>query len=272
MGTTIDNVISNISIEPVTGYTGAEIKNVDLSADLDDAVYEDIRNALYRYGVIFFRDQHLTPEQYVAFGTRFGEVSVSKSMPTHPEHPLINQLIRQPDQARVIGEVWHHDQAYRDNPTFGTILYGKAVPAFGGDTAFINMAAAFDELSDGLKDTLRTLRAVHAHARNQITKDPVEIAKRPEVAVHPVVIKHPHTGREALYVSPGYTERFEGWTEAESAPLLNHIYQHAMRPEFGCRFRWENNSIAFWDNRLVWHYAVNDYYGCKRVMHRLVVG
>src|SRR5690606_16348419 len=111
MGTTIDNVISNISIEPVTGYTGAEIKNVDLSADLDDAVYEDIRNALYRYGVIFFRDQHLTPEQYVAFGTQFGEVSVSKSMPTHPEHPLINQLIGQPDQARVIGEVWHHDQA-----------------------------------------------------------------------------------------------------------------------------------------------------------------
>ena len=263
---------STITITPVTGYTGAEITGVNLSAELDAPTYVEIQAALHEYGVIFFRDQHLTPEQYVAFAAQFGEVSVSKSLPTLPDHPMINQLVRNPDQTRVVGEVWHTDQAYRESPTFGTILYSREVPAYGGDTAFINMAQAYDELSEGLKKTLDGLRAVHLHSRNQINRDPIELAKRPESATHPVVTTHPHTGRKALFISPGYTDRFEGWTEAESAPLLNYLYQHAMKPEFGCRFRWENNSIAFWDNRLVWHYAVNDYYGVRRVMHRLVVG
>lgn len=261
-------------IEPISGFTGAEISGVDLSAAPSDAVYAQIRAALNKYGVIFFRDQDLTPQQYVEFGGRFGTVSVSKSMPTVPGHPLINLLVRTPEQKNVIGEVWHTDQAYRDEPTFGTILYGREVPAYGGDTAFINMAKAYEDLSQGLKNTLDTLNAVHLHALNQRGRGSLqsEVDKRPEKAVHPVVVAHPETGRKALFVSPGYTSQFEGWSEEESKPLLDYLFQHAQKPEYGCRFRWKEGSIAFWDNRQVWHYAVNDYFGVRRVMHRLVVG
>lgn len=266
---------ADVTVTPVTGYTGALIGGVDLSQPMDDATYRTVRDALNTWGVIFFRNQELTPEQYLAFGARFGEVSVSKALPTVPGHPLINELVRDPSpQKIVVGEDWHADQSYRDNPTFGTILYAKTVPVFGGDTAYINMAAVYDSLSDGLKETLEGLRCVHVHARNQRASgmDPAAVAKRPEVAVHPVVTTHPETGRKSLYVSPTYTERFEGWSEAESAPLLDYIYRRALEPKFGVRFHWENGSIAFWDNRTVWHNAINDYSGVHRVMHRLVVG
>lgn len=265
---------SQLVIEPVSGFTGAEIGGVDLSSVPHASVYAQIRAALNKYGVIFFRDQELTPAQYVEFGGRFGTVSVSKSMPTVPGHPLVNLLVRTPEQKTVVGEVWHTDQAYRDKPTFGTILYGKEVPAFGGDTAFINMAKAYEDLSEGLKKTLDSLSAVHLHALNQRSRGSVqaEIDKRPEQAVHPVVVAHPETGRKSLFISPGYASHFDGWSVEESAPLLNYLFQHAQKPEYGCRFRWKAGSIAFWDNRQVWHYAVNDYFGVRRVMHRLVVG
>ena len=265
---------SRVTVVPVTGYTGAEIRDVDLSQPMDEVTYQEIRNALNVHGVIFFRGQELTPQQYLDFGARFGEVSVSKALPTVPGFPQINLLVREPEKQKfVVGEDWHADQSYRDRPTFGTILYGREVPAWGGDTAYINMAAVYDSLSDGLKETLEGLRGVHVHAFNQKRiMDPEAIAKRPEVAVHPVVTVHPETGRKSLYVSPTYTERFEGWSAEESAPLLNYIYQQALKPQFGCRFHWEKGSIAFWDNRTVWHNAINDYSGVRREMHRLVVG
>lgn len=264
---------NDVSVTPVTGLTGAEIAGVDLSRPLDDATVATIKGALDTHGVIFFRDQDLTPDQYLAFGSLFGEISVSKALPTVEGYPLVNELIRQPEaQPNITGGVWHADQTYRDDPTYGTMLYAKQVPPYGADTAYINMQAAYEHLSDGLKQTLEGLNGVHVHAHNQKGRTPEEIAKRPEVAVHPVVTTHPNTGRKALYVSPGYTARFEGWTDEESAPLLNFLFQHALRPEFGCRFRWQEGSIAFWDNRQVWHYAVNDSTGHLRVMHRLVIG
>lgn len=262
-----------LSVTPVTGLTGAELTGVDLSEPLNVATVQAVRDALATHGVIFFRDQKLTPEQYLEFGNLFGEISVSKALPTVAGHPLINELIRSPDaQPNITGGVWHADQTYRDEPTYGTMLYSLQVPPYGADTAYINMQAAYEHLSDGLRETLEGLNGVHVHARNQKNRTPEEIAARPEVAIHPVVTTHPETGRKALYVSPAYTERFEGWTEEESAPLLNFLFQHSLRPEFGCRFRWQDGSIAFWDNRQVWHYAVNDSTGHLRVMHRLVIG
>lgn len=265
--------IQGLSVVPVTGMLGAELSGVDLSQPLDQATIKAIKGALNQHGVIFFRDQDLTPEQYLEFGGHFGEISVSKALPTVAGHPLINELIRRPEaQPDVVGGVWHADQTYRDEPTYGTMLYGLQVPEYGADTAYINMQAAYEYLSEGLKQTLGNLKGVHVHARNQKNRTPEEIAARPEVAVHPVVTTHPETGRKALYVSPGYTVRFDGWTEEESTPLLNFLFQHALRPEFGCRFRWRKGSIAFWDNRQVWHYAINDSTGHLRVMHRLVIG
>lgn len=266
-------VEQELEVRKVTGLTGAELHGVDLSKPLSDKTIAQIKEALATHGVIFFRNQDLTPRQYLDFGSHFGEISVSKALPKVEGHPLINELVRQPEaQPNIVGGVWHADQTYRDEPTYGTMLYGRTVPPYGADTAYINMQAAYEHLSDGLKETLEGLKGVHVHARNQKNRTAEEIAARPEVAVHPVVTVHPDTGRKALYVSPGYTERFEGWTEEESAPLLQFLFQHALRPEFGCRFRWEQGSIAFWDNRQVWHYAVNDSTGHLRVMHRLVIG
>jgi taurine dioxygenase len=269
---------NRIEIEPVSSALGAEISRVDLSTPLADATYLEIRQALSEYGVIFFRDQKLTPEQYVAFGERFGELKVSAVIPLLPGHPKIAELRKEPDQRTNIGDKWHTDQAYRDVPTMGTILLAREVPARGGDTLFINMSSVFETLSEGMQRTLEGMRALHSHAfilQNAGAHGSdhrfVDIEKGNEVAVHPVVTRHPETGRKVLFVNPGYTVRFEGWTQSESESLLNYLYQRAQRPEFGCRFRWREGSIAFWDNRQTWHYAANDYHGQRRVMHRLVV-
>jgi taurine dioxygenase len=155
----------------------------------------------------------------------------------------------------------------------GSMLIARRVPSAGGDTLFVNLSAAFDALSDGLKQTLRGLRALHssANARGPATRRAELNFAAPDEAIHPVVGRHPETGREVLYVNPHYTMRFDGWTTDESKPLLNVLYAHALRPEFQCRFRWEVGSVAFWDNRQCWHYAVDDYPGGERLHHRLMV-
>ncbi len=262
-----------LDIRPVTGFTGADIEGVDLSKGVDADLAREIRKALTTYGVIFFRNQDLTPEQYVDFASKFGEISKSRAPLPTVDGTRINALVRPPEaQPDVTGGTWHADQTYRDEPTYGTMLYSRQIPPYGADTAYINMQAAYEHLSDGLKETLEGLKGVHVHALNSKHRTPEEIAARPSVATHPVVLEHPETGRKTLYISPAYTARFEGWTDEESAPLLQFLFQHAQRPEFGCRFRWEKDAIAFWDNRVVWHYAVNDSTGYLREMHRLVVG
>ncbi len=269
MLTTVEPLV----VSRVTGKIGAEISGVDLSQPLSGSALATIKDALWAHGVIFFRDQDLTPQQYLDFVANFGELSNSRPMPKLDGYPMVNVLTRAADEVpSVVGGVWHTDQAYRDIPTWGTVLYGVQVPEYGGDTAYINMEQVYDSLSDGLKSTLEGLRAVHVHAQTQRGRPAEEIAKRPEVAVHPVVTTHPETGRKALFVSPGYTERFEGWTVEESAPLLAYLFEQAYRPEFGCRFSWRTGSLAFWDNRSVWHYAINDSTPSTRVMHRLIVG
>jgi taurine dioxygenase len=164
----------------------------------------------------------------------------------------------------------------------GSILLAREVPPHGGDTLFINMAAVFESLSPGLQQTLQSLSAIHsaknvfgyegrwsrrADADGRILNPDVV----PEDAKHPVVIKHPKSGRRILYVNPGFTVRIDGWTESESKALLDYLYSEAMRPEFQCRFRWAAGSIAFWDNLMTWHYALNDYHGYRRLMHRITV-
>jgi len=253
-----------MSIRPVTGNTGAEILGVDLRYPLSDEAYVQIRSAFNAYGVIFFRDQDLTPDQYVAFGQRFGAVSATKYLHLLEENPLVQVLERNAGDNEVIGEMWHSDQAFRPVPRFGTMLYAKEVPDYGGDTAFVNTVPAYETLSDGLKQALEGLRAVHTMSHMQSYGD------ESDTAVHPVVMVHPESGRKILFVSPGFTERFDGWTEEESSPLLSYLYEQVLRPEFQCRFRWEENSLVFWDNRQVWHYAVNDR-PIHRVVHRLVI-
>jgi taurine dioxygenase len=270
-----------IEIRPTSGALGAEVSGVDLADELDAAVVSDIRQAFNAHGVIFFRDQPLTPEQHIAFAERMGRININRFFKAAPGYPQIAEVRKEPAQTTNIGGGWHTDHSYDQIPALGSILLARELPPRGGDTMFACMGQAYDALSDGLKRTLRGLRAVHssrhvfgvkAQQANPDRQDRLlNLKLATQDAVHPVVIRHPDTGRPTLYVNAGFTTHFEGWTEKESKPLLDFLYQHASRPEFQTRFKWEEGSIAFWDNRATWHYALNDYQGERRLMHRITI-
>jgi taurine dioxygenase len=276
---TMGDDLATISVFPLAPALGAEIGGVDLSQPLGAAAFATLRQAFHAHGVIFFRDQNLTPEQHMAFARRWGDINVNRFFPAVDGYPMIAEVRKEPDQARNIGGVWHADHSYDDAPALGSALYAREVPEVGGDTVFASMYAAYDSLSDGLKATLEGLNAVHSsrHSFGPSTESEnydgrfrnAELAVQD--AVHPVVIRHPETGRRALYVNPEFTVRIDGWTPEESKGLLDTLYRHASRPEHTVRFRWRPGSMAFWDNRCTWHYALNDYPGQRRLMHRITV-
>lgn len=272
---------SRISVRPVSAAVGAEVSGVDLARPLPAETIEEIRHALFAHGVVFFRDQHLAPDQHVAFARRFGAIDVNRFFRPVDGFPMIAEIRKEPGQRQNIGGNWHTDHSYDTAPAMGSILHAREVPERGGDTLFASMYAAHDALSGGLQRTLEGLQALHSSrhvfgastyaARGDLTDRIGNAEAATQDAVHPVVIRHPGSGRRALYVNPAFTVRFAGWTEEESRPLLEHLYQHAARPEFTCRFQWRPGSIAFWDNRCTWHYALNDYHGQRRLMHRITV-
>ena len=267
-----------ITVKPIAGACGAEIAGVDLSQPLDDATVDEIERIFLEHLVIFFRGQVLTPDQQKAFARRFGELRISDQYQPIDGHPEILEIVKEPDATGIVGNLWHCDESFLERPALGSILYLIEGPDYGGDTMFANQYAAYDALSPGLQDMLSGLRAVYSDGtlgqRNQGRSMKVhpDADKRPRhEAVHPVVRTHAQTGRKSLFVHRPYTMRFEGMTEAESAPLLEYLYTHALRPEFTCRFRWNAGSVAFWDNRCAQHYALNDYSGVRRYGHRVTI-
>jgi taurine dioxygenase len=263
-------------------FVGLEFEDIDLSSQLSEETTETIREGLSLYGVVFFRDLHLSCEQQLRFARSFAPVDRNRFFKAVDGYPEIAEVLKEPHQRSNIGGGWHTDHSYDEVPAMGSILLAREVPPHGGDTLFINMAAVFESLSPGLQQTLQSLSAIHsaqhvfgyegrwsrrADADGRILNPDVV----PEDAKHPVVIKHPKSGRRILYVNPGFTVRIDGWTESESKALLDYLYSEAMRPEFQCRFRWAAGSIAFWDNLMTWHYALNDYHGYRRLMHRITV-
>lgn len=271
----------NLEFHPVTGAVGARVDNIDLSQPLDLQTRSAIASALARYGVLFFREQDLTPDQHIELAKSFGDIDRNRFFTPVDGFPEIAEVRKDPDQKKNIGGGWHTDQSYDTAPAKGSLLYAREVPPYGGDTMFASMYAAYDALSDGLKQTLESLNALHSsrHVFGEgRVRDWGDLKGRlrnadaaNQDAVHPVVIRHPDSGRKALYVNPDFTVRIHGWTDAESAPLLNYLYEHAASPAFCCRFTWNNGSLAFWDNRATWHYAINDYSGVRRLMHRITI-
>ena len=265
---------SAIEVRPVNGYIGAEIGNIDLAEPLGEQTLTDVRNALAEHGVIFFRDQSLTPEQHDAFARRFGSPTDINFVKTVDGYANMSVVSKEEDDLKNIGGGWHADQTYYEKPPFGAVLVARELPSFGGDTLFSSMAAAYDALSPALRETLDGLHAIHSNekliARGTATRLNTAGAT-PQYASHPVVIRHPVTGRKSLFVNRAYTLRFDGWTDEESAPLLEYLFAHGQRPEFQIRFKWSPGCVAFWDNIQVWHYAANDYQGQRRIMHRVAV-
>ncbi len=254
---------------------GAEILGVDLRL-LTDGEFEAIREAFTDHGVIFFRDQDLAPDEHIEFAQRWGDINVNRFFTAVDGHPQVAEVRKEPGQLANIGGVWHTDHSYDQIPALGSILYAREVPPVGGDTMFASQYAAFDALTDGMKETLLNLWADHSSRHvfgqdgdnNGLYNNP---SSATQDAVHPVVIEHPLSGRAALYVNVGFTLRLHGWSHHESAPLLGWLYEHCGRAEFSTRFTWRPGSIAMWDNRAVQHYALNDYFGHRRLMHRITI-
>jgi taurine dioxygenase len=272
-------VSAPLQVQPIAGALGAEIAGVDLSKDLGDDTVAAIRRAWLEHLVVFFHDQDLSPGRFLAFGRRFGEPIEYPFVKGLDDFPEIIPVVKLEHERVNFGGIWHSDTAYLDEPPMASMLIAREVPPAGGDTLFANMYLAYEGLSAGMKRLLDGLVAVNSSAKADATRtreDRVKAgagagATREYVARHPVVRVHPETGRRALYVNVAHTVGFEDMTAEESAPLLEYLLRHQVRPEFTCRFRWRPGSIAFWDNRCAQHNPINDYHGYRRLMHRLTL-
>lgn len=274
-----------IAVKPIAGALGAEIEGVDLARPMDNSTAEEVHRAFLDHSVIFFRDQDLTPDQHKAFGRQFGELVAHPYLKALDGHPEIIEIVKEAEEVGKFnfGGVWHSDMTYVAEPPLGSVLYAKEVPPYGGDTLWTSMYLAYETLSDGMKALLEGLVAQHTGgtrygAAGHFAKDgdykSMQINNTSDadhLVEHPLVRTHPETRRKALYVNPNFTVGIKGLTEAEAKPILQFLFDHSVRPEFTCRFRWTKNAIAFWDNRCTQHFALNDYDGFRRHMHRITV-
>ena len=269
--------MSSVEVRPVTAVIGAEIRGIDLREPLTEELRAKLEQALCDHMVLFFRDQDITTEQQLAFGRAFGDVYCPAMARQDTEHPEIMVL----DQTAPKGEGadnWHYDATFMERPPLGAILRAVQLPSLGGDTCFANMAAAYEALSPTFQEMLAGVTAIHdlssqlriAIDRGISSADYDQLrAEWPPVG-HPAVRTHPVTGRKALFLNKNTGSRLEGLTDRENELLLPFLFEHVRAPEFQCRFTWEPNSIAFWDNRCVQHCGVPDYHE-RRIMHRVTI-
>ena len=267
-----------MKIEAITPVIGAEISGVSLNKDLNDGICDQIYKALIKYQVVFFRDQDLSPESHLKLAKSFGEPE-----PPHPVYPHVDgyeNIVLLKNDEDIIPDTndWHKDLTFKANPPFASILHGIKIPDVGGDTLWASMSAAYDNLSDGWKQHLENLEAINDMGtfRNDFYRDggidSVNNAlKNVGSAVHKVIETHPVSGLKYLNVNQSFTRNIVNESQGQSDHILQFLYQHINKPEFQVRFRWRNNSIAIWDNRITQHYAVVDYLPNIRHMQRVTV-
>ena len=262
-----------IRVRPLGVTIGAEIEGVDLG-DLDDATFAELHRAWLAYKVVFFRNQKITAQQQMEFACRFGELEAHPFLDASAEHEQVVRFEKGEDLSGY-ENLWHSDVSWREAPALGSVLRAVEVPSHGGDTLFSDMVAAYHNLEDELKERIDSLYAVHDFSYSfGRGLDPETLAERqqqfPPVR-HPIVRKHPETGAKILYVNSIFASHIEGLESDESAHLLDILCRQAMVPEYQCRFRWERDAVAFWDNRSTQHYASSDYWPGRRVMERVAI-
>jgi len=272
---------TSITLEPLTPVIGAEISGVDMRAPLGNETFAAVHDALMAHGVIFFRDQDITPQQHKDFASKFGTLQVHPFAPNlgddNPEIIVIEHDENRPPDLNN----WHTDVTFMEKPPLGSVLHAKIMPETGGDTLWANMYAAYEALSDRMQRLLGELTAVHDFEqvfgksgrlyRNQGDGKMQDERQKHPAAEHPVIRTHPVTGKNAIFVNSSFTVRLKGMKQKESDALLEFVYDHVKLPEFQCRFRWRKNSVAFWDNRCTQHYAIADYFPHHRQMHRVTI-
>jgi len=258
---------------------GAVIEGIDLKALPDKVLIDEIRAIWLAHQVVVIRGQTLSPSQQLAFANAIGEPDIYPFLKGLDGFPMITEVLKKEDEKVNFGGVWHSDTTYQRCPPMATLLYAKELPPLGGDTLFASQYHAYDQLSDAVKEVLSGLRAINASGKQRVSSTRSERLKEASSGVdpaalegvHPVVRTHPETGRKALFVNVAHTVAFEGWTEEESGGLLDYLFAHQIAPEFQCRLQWQPGDVAFWDNRCVQHYPLNDYHGHRRLLHRITL-
>lgn len=270
-----------MKLRRLSGALGAEVEGVDLARDMNQGLAADVRGLLAEHGVLLFRDQDVDVAAHKRIARQFGDIFIHPNFDTGDHDAEVVEIVRAPGDTRIVGEEWHTDTTMMAEPPMGALLYALETPPHGGDTLFAAQWLAYDALSDGLKDTLAGLRCVHsdrkvAGPQNALNAKRATVVRedaewRPTENVHPVVRTHPDSGKKCLFVNHSYSIRFDGWTEAESKPLLEWLLNWGHRPEFTCRLQWAPKSLAFWDNRSTKHIAVNDVQDHRRVVRRIQI-
>lgn len=276
----------HVTLDPI-GNVGAAVSGVDLSAPLAAEVLAELRRAWIDHHVLFFRDQQLTPAQQADFAACFGKLDVYPFMRGLKEHPHVIPIIKEPDAKVNFGGGWHTDTSYLEYPPAATVLYAIEVPEAGGDTLYADATAAFEDLSEGFKALLEGLTGIYSpkivHGRDGAYSHLA--ARSPDLGdayggggdfaesevEHPLIRTHPDSGRKSIYCSPAHTHRIKGMTRDESLPIFRYLMEHVTQDRYVTRFRWSPGALAIWDNRSVFHYAMNDYHGERRHMHRVIV-
>lgn len=268
---------NSFAVEPLAPAIGAEIQGVDLGQGVDDALFDRLHQALMDHQMIFLRDQTIDPDQHVELARRFGPPLPSKKLKLYGDKYDCLSLLENDGTKVAVGSMWHTDNTDFEEPPMGSVLYCEVGPKVGGDTLFASMYAAFEALDRRTQAYLETLTAQHdnsnvkrRYAGKNILREEAMVVDQP--AEHPVVHRHPVTGRKALFVNSNYTQRIVGLSEVESRNLLHMLYEHVQKPEFQCRFRWRSGSLAIWDNRCVQHYALDDYKELRRMRRVQIAG
>ncbi|NMY35740.1 MULTISPECIES: taurine dioxygenase [Pseudomonas] len=270
----------SLTLTPISTALGAQIEGVDLTQPLSVEQREAIEQALLKHQVIFFKNQSINPQQQARFAANFGDLHIHPIYPNIPEQPEVLVLDTAVTDVRD-NAVWHTDVTFLPTPAMGAVLSAKQLPAFGGDTLWASGIAAFEGLSAPLQQLLDGLTATHDFTKSfpleRFGSTPEDFARwdqtrknNPPLS-HPVVRTHPVSGRKSLFVNEGFTTRINELSEAESDAILTLLFAHATRPEYTIRWRWQENDVAFWDNRVTQHYAVDDYRPNRRVMHRATI-
>ncbi|AXO90412.1 taurine dioxygenase [Pseudomonas sp. K1(2024)] len=270
----------SLTLTPLSPALGAQIDGIDLSRELPPEQRDTLEQALLEHQVLFFRKQFITPAQQARFAAHFGDLHIHPIYPNVPETPQVLILDTAVTDVRD-NAVWHTDVTFLPTPALGAVLSAKQVPAYGGDTLWASGIAAFEALSAPLQRLLDGLSATHDFTRSfpleRFGSTAEDLARweatrrnHPPLS-HPVVRTHPVSGRKALFVNEGFTTRINELAEHESEALLRLLFAHATRPEFSIRWRWQEGDVAFWDNRVTQHYAVDDYRPQRRVMHRATI-
>lgn len=271
------------ALKPMTGTVGAEIDGVDLTEPISGDLAEALRQALWAHQVLVFRDQHVDIAAQKRLTTVFGSIMRLPYVAPLDDDPEVIAVLKEASERNVgvFGGDWHSDFSFLAHPPAGSVLNAVEIPDFGGDTLWANQVAAYEALPASLREHVEGRDSIHVGKPYGVKHAPPEETRTggsirmvrgdPEAdreTRHPAVLEHPRSGRKALFVNPIYTTRLGGMSEAESAPILEALYKHCIRPEFCCRLRWTPGAVVVWDNRTTLHYAVNDYDGVRRLLYR----